>query len=188
MQSLAALGNLLGRFRTKNKTAAAAEALINTFLGVTRILSSPATPFIEPFASITRGLNIAATLVSGFNAIRQINSTPAFAIGGRVTKGMGTPINRSNGDNILATVKTGEVILNERQQAMLGGDATFRRIGVPGFASGGIVSNAANKSESISYQAQLFDAIARITPVVTVEDINAGVRRVNVIESRAQVI
>jgi hypothetical protein len=39
---------------------------------------------------------------------------------------------------MLATVKTGEVILNERQQAALGGEATFRAIGVPGFAGGGI--------------------------------------------------
>jgi hypothetical protein len=188
LQTLSALGNLLGRFRSKNKVAAAGEALINTFLGVTRILQAPATPFVEPFASITRGINIAATLVSGFNAIRQINSTPAFAMGGKVTDAHGTKINRSNGDNILATVKTGEVILNERQQAMLGGDATFRRMGVPGFATGGIVSASAKKSESISFQMQLYDAISRIQPVVTVEDINAGVRRVNVIESRAQVI
>jgi len=47
---------------------------------------------------------------------------------------------RSNGDNVLATVKRGEVVLNERQQAALGGAATFRSIGVPGFATGGMVS------------------------------------------------
>lgn len=182
------VGRLLGAFRNKNKVAASGEALINTFLGVTRILQAPATPFIEPFASITRALNIATTLATGFNAVRQINSTPAFAMGGKVTNNHGTRINRSNGDNILATVKTGEVILNERQQAMLGGDATFRRMGVPGFATGGIVSDTAKKSESISYQFQLYDAIRSIQPVVTVEDINAGQSRVSVIQNRAQVI
>jgi len=179
---------LFGAFRNRSKVAASGEALINTFLGVTRILQAPATPFIEPFASITRGLNIAATLATGLNAVRQINSTPAFALGGKVMSGHGTPINRSNGDNILATVRTGEVILNEDQQRMLGGDATFRRLGVPGFASGGLVASAAQKSESIAYQYQLFDAISRIQPVVTVEDINAGVNRVQVIEDRAMVI
>lgn len=182
------VGRLLGAFRNKNKVAASGEALINTFLGVTRILQAPATPFIEPFASITRALNIATTLATGFNAVRQINSTPAFAMGGKVTNNHGTKINRSNGDNILATVKTGEVILNERQQAMLGGDATFRRMGVPGFATGGIVSDTAKKSESISYQFQLYDAIRSIQPVVTVEDINIGQSRVSVIQNRAQVI
>lgn len=188
LQSVQALGRLFGAFRNRSKVAASGEALINTFLGVTRILQSPATPFIEPFASITRGLNIAATLATGLNAVRQINSTPAFALGGKVMPGQGTPINRSNGDNILATVRTGEVILNENQQRMLGGDATFRRLGVPGFASGGLIASAAQKSESIAYQYQLFDAISRIQPVVTVEDINAGVNRVQVIEDRAMVI
>jgi len=66
-----------------------------------------------------------------------------FAQGGMVLSGTriqsnhGTPIRRSNGDNLLATVKTGEVILNERHQAQLGGAATFKRIGVPGFAGSG---------------------------------------------------
>lgn len=40
-----------------------------------------------------------------------------------------------NGDNVLAYVKPGEVILNEKQQAALGGAATFASIGVPGFGS-----------------------------------------------------
>jgi hypothetical protein len=36
-------------------------------------------------------------------------------------------------------VKRGEVILNQGQQAALGGASTFRAIGVPGFADGGLV-------------------------------------------------
>ncbi|HAI83880.1 MAG TPA: hypothetical protein DCL43_09445, partial [Chitinophagaceae bacterium] len=39
----------------------------------------------------------------------------------------------ANGDNVLATVKPNEVILNEQQQKALGGDNTFASIGVPGF-------------------------------------------------------
>jgi hypothetical protein len=39
------------------------------------------------------------------------------------------------GDNVLAYVKPGEVILNKHHQAMLGGDSTFANIGVPGFGS-----------------------------------------------------
>jgi len=57
--------------------------------------------------------------------------------GKRISSGDGQPIRRANGDNMLATVRTGEVILNERHQAMLGGANTFRSIGVPGFAGGG---------------------------------------------------
>jgi hypothetical protein len=46
----------------------------------------------------------------------------------------------ANGDNVLAYVKPGEVILNQEQQRKLGGDETFRRLRVPGFyALGGRV-------------------------------------------------
>lgn len=41
----------------------------------------------------------------------------------------------ANGDNIVAYLKPGEVVLNQTQQAMLGGARTFSSIGVPGFGS-----------------------------------------------------
>jgi hypothetical protein len=72
-----------------------------------------------------------------------------FANGGLVTPvklGNGKIVNSpnipqmQNGDNILATVKTGEVILNEKQQAALGGYETFKRIKVPGFSNGGKIN------------------------------------------------
>lgn len=50
------------------------------------------------------------------------------------------PTQRS-GDNVLAMLKRGEVVLNWRQQAMLGGAPTFRAIQVPGFAEGGITGS-----------------------------------------------
>jgi hypothetical protein len=46
---------------------------------------------------------------------------------------------RSNGDNVLAYVKRGEVVLNQRQQSLLGGSPTFRKLGIKGFAEGGMV-------------------------------------------------
>lgn len=49
---------------------------------------------------------------------------------------------KSNGDNVLATVKVGEVFLNKRHQEMLGGDSTFAAIGVPGFAGSGKIGLA----------------------------------------------
>jgi hypothetical protein len=92
-----------------------------------------------------------ATIAYGASQVAQVVGIP-FARGGRVLSGQrirsgdGQPIYRSNGDNLLASVRTGEVILNERQQAMLGGDRTFRRIGVPGFATGGMVGNDITKT------------------------------------------
>ncbi len=181
--SLNSLSATLRANTIASKAAASANALINTYLGATNVLSAkPPLPFPLNIIALT------ATIASGLTAVAQINNVKGFAIGGRVKSGDGTPIIRSNGDNILATVKTGEVILNENQQRRLGGDETFRRLGVPGFASGGIVSSAAQRSESISSQFALYEAIARITPIVTVEDINAGVNRVNVIDSRAQLV
>lgn len=77
-----------------------------------------------------------------------------FASGGltgtRIGPGMGASVNRSNGDNMLATVKTGEVILNQSQQARLGGASTFARIGVPGFATGGVTGTFETASASFS--------------------------------------
>lgn len=58
---------------------------------------------------------------------------------GRITARANIP-ERPNGDNIFATVRVGEVILNEEQQKKLGGARTFRAIGVPGFATGGITT------------------------------------------------
>ena len=58
--------------------------------------------------------------------------------GQRVNQKQNIPT-RSNGDNVLAYVKRGEVVLNQRQQSLLGGFPTFRRIGIKGFAEGGMV-------------------------------------------------
>jgi hypothetical protein len=82
---------------------------------------------------------------TGIAAAAQIATIAAqpLAEGGVVT---GERINRkqniptrSNGDNVLAYVKRGEVVLNQRQQSLLGGSPTFRRIGIKGFAEGGMV-------------------------------------------------
>jgi hypothetical protein len=58
--------------------------------------------------------------------------------GERINRKQNIPT-RSNGDNVLAYVKRGEVVLNQRQQSLLGGSPTFRRIGIKGFAEGGMV-------------------------------------------------
>lgn len=50
---------------------------------------------------------------------------------------------RPGGDNVLATVRVGEVILNEEQQRrlrMLAGGDIFKRLRVPGFNTGGFVT------------------------------------------------
>lgn len=92
------------------------------------------------------GLIAVAGLGVAYLAQRAAIQQQEFAEGGKVQPLKNGKITarpnirrKSNGDNVLATVKTGEVILNEDQQRKLGGARTFRRIGVPGFATGGQV-------------------------------------------------
>lgn len=89
------------------------------------------------------GLILGAGLAIAYGLQRAAINAQQFAKGGQVKnlssgKITGAPnISMANGDNMLATVRTGEVILNQRHQAALGGARTFAAIGVPGFASSG---------------------------------------------------
>jgi len=66
--------------------------------------------------------------------------------GGRIQSGNELPGSRPNTDNTLILAKPGEVVLNERQQLSLGGPEMFRRIGVKGFAEGGLIGSGAMPS------------------------------------------
>ncbi len=69
-----------------------------------------------------------------------------FAGGGRIRGGHRiTP--DATGDDTLIVARQGEVVLNDRHQRALGGAATFKRIGVPGFAESGLVG-----ASNLSYQ------------------------------------
>ncbi len=114
----------------RQKRFAIGQAIINGALAVTKILAT--TPF--PL-SLIESVRVAATTAAEVAVI----SAQQFAQGGKV--GAANIKQLSNGDNVLATVKTGEVVLNKRQQKALGGDRAFASIGVPGFASGGLVGS-----------------------------------------------
>lgn len=131
---------LLKKGSTEQKALAVGQAIISTYQGANKAIATYPPPLSFIFAGLTiaQGLkNVQAILKTDEKG----GGTPAFAKGGltgkRISSGDGIPVYRSNGDNLLATVRTGEVILNERQQAMLGGEATFRRLGIAGFAGGG---------------------------------------------------
>jgi len=118
----------------EDKKIAIIQAIIQGALAVQRALAS------VPFPA-----NLLAAIPTGIAAAAQIATIAAqpLAEGGVVT---GQRVNqkqniptRSNGDNVLAYVKRGEVVLNQRQQSLLGGSPTFRRIGIKGFADGGLV-------------------------------------------------
>lgn len=129
----------------EEKRIAIIQAIIQGALAVQRALAS------VPFPA-----NLLAAIPTGIAAAAQIATIAAqpLAEGGLIT---GERVNqrqniptRSNGDNVLAFVKRGEVVLNQRQQSLLGGSPTFRKIGIKGFAEGGLVPPISAPVQGIS--------------------------------------
>lgn len=159
------------------KILAISQASIDTYRAATAALAPPpigAGPLFGPIlAATTLGLGLA-----------NVAKIAGFAEGGlsgtRIMSGMGKSIFRGNGDNMLATVRTGEVILNERQQAALGGSNTFARIGVPGFASGGITDSQLSNSLNNSFLDSQLNNDRQMNNLISV--VKASSQKVLVIE------
>lgn len=135
------------------------QALIDVSKAITTDISHYGAPIPPNFLSMAAvGFDIAI----GGAKVAAIQGQQ-YAEGGLVTPNgrintTGNIPAQPNGDNVLATIKTGEVVLNEEQQQKAGGAAFFRSIGVPGFASGGVIKPA---YQSRSYQAINFEAATR---------------------------
>jgi TP901 family phage tail tape measure protein len=142
----------------RSKRIAIAQAVVNGALAITSILAQ----YPKFDGGFAMWASIALSIATTAAQIATI-SAQKFAKGGKVlpngkiTQAQNIPT-QSNGDNILATVRTGEVILNERQQAALGGANTFAAIGVPGFAGGGYLKPF---YKTRPYQALNYSAIAQ---------------------------
>ena len=109
------------------------KSVMTAVAGATAIVQALAQ--LGPIAGVIAGIGIGITTATEMAFIE----AQQFALSGRVKPGYELPGYSKSGDNTLALVKPGEVILNEMHQRMLGGEATFKRIGVPGFANSGIV-------------------------------------------------
>jgi hypothetical protein len=190
---MAMASSLFKQGSAEAKALAVGNAIINTYKAANVALAS-APP---PFGQILMGLTIA----SGLKNVKEILKTDekkvsGFAEGGKVLSGQfigrndGTPIRRSNGDNLLATVKTGEVILNETQQAMLGGDSTFRRLGIRGFAEGGYtdMSSARNEASTTGNFMRIADSIATQKTVLIMEEWEYKYGNIVEVRESAQVV
>jgi hypothetical protein len=198
--SLGKVAELLGENTALGKASALATATINTYQGITAEL---ATKAITPYEIGLKIANIATVSAIGFKNIAKIGSTktPKYADGGEVQALGAGPINNgsnlsvplSNGDNTLAYVKQGEVILNQDHQRKAGGSRFFKSIGVPGFAGGGLVGGNTNVGNTNGYKIDydyLAGKIAQANqslpvPVVSVTEINTVQKRVNTIETGA---
>jgi hypothetical protein len=119
----------------EEKKIAIIQSIIQGALAVQRALSFPPGPPATIPSAIGTGV---LSAIQTATIIAQPLAQGGVVTGERVNQKQNIPT-RSNGDNVLAYVKRGEVVLNQRQQAMLGGSPTFRKIGIKGFAEGGIV-------------------------------------------------
>lgn len=119
------------------KSAAIAQIIVRTSAAKTAIAAQGA--LLGPIAGPPYvALNTALLLASSATSIGTIIATSiqGFDKGGRVSRGDGAPITRPGGDNVLITAKSGEVILNDKQQKQLvdmTDPSIFGLIGVPGF-------------------------------------------------------
>lgn len=168
----------------KNKQVQSALTLISTYFSAQKAFESQFLPIPTPDSPVRGAAAAIFAVLQGVQRVAAINEIKGFAKGGLITSGFGTPISRSNGDNILATVKTGEVILNKSQQAALGGSRTFARIGVPGFATGGLVGDIARASEnSINMQSSL-ESLTQMKFYLAYTEFNEGQKKyVQAVES-----
>jgi hypothetical protein len=92
------------------------------------------------FAGVLTGAAIVGLIDGAFAAAK--GQLTGYIDGGLVLPEHGIPIQRSNGDDRLATIKTGEVIMNDTHQQRLkqaAGVDIFRKLGIPGFSGGGVM-------------------------------------------------
>ena len=80
-QTLGQISSIIGENSKVGKIAASAQALINTWQGVTQVWKSDSV-FPEPFATIQKGISTGVVLASGLNAVKEINKTKLPAIKG----------------------------------------------------------------------------------------------------------
>jgi len=129
----------------QQKAVALVQAAINGALAITNVLATLIDPTpVQAFKAVAVAITIATVAAQIATIAAQplaeggiVGAQPAQLGSGRITRAQNIPTRR-NGDNVLATVKRGEVVLNRVQQARLGGAPVFRAARVPGFASGGL--------------------------------------------------
>lgn len=131
------------RAAKREKAIAIIQSLINTALAISKAntlippANIPAMIQAAIIGAAQTALIAAQPLAKGGVVGKLGDEIVQFADGGRVTsKGNIKPL--SNGDNVLATLKTGEIVLNKEQQGRIGYSA-LKAAKIPNFAMGGVV-------------------------------------------------
>jgi len=161
------LATIAGKESAAGKAFAIAQTTIDTYQSATAAYKSLAG--IPVYGPALGGVAAAAAVVSGIANVKKIVSTKTpggggggpiqgLATGGEVKGGFA--IKRSNGDDRLITAKTGEVILTTEQRSFIG-DNVLSLAGVPGFATGGVLSASSSfgQTSSVGLMSTLGNAI-----------------------------
>ena len=124
------------------------------------------------FAGVLTGAAIVGLIDGAFAAAK--GQLTGYIDGGLVLPEHGIPIQRSNGDDRLATIKTGEVIMNDTHQQRLkqaAGVDIFRKLGIPGFSGGGVMDGGfafrqatSRTNDSIELREMVMSAVRNIPP------------------------
>ena len=177
------LAALAGQNSAFGKASAIAEAIINTFKGVTAVLGDATLP------TIAKAAFVAATIAQGLASVRRIQSTPlpqvqtvesVFAEGGMIR---GASHNSPAG-GVRVLAEGGEFIMNKKAMGLPGVAGLMESINALGssgksapgvFAHGGFVP-------SNLQQLHLESAIQSQRSVLVVEDFTAEVNTIQVSE------
>lgn len=108
------IANILGEASTAGKAFASAQALINTYQGVTEIWANKTT-LPEPFGTINKVASTATALLSGLSAVKQINSTKTLGGGGGSTTASAPQAPSFNLVSGTGTNQIAESLATERQ-------------------------------------------------------------------------
>jgi len=164
------------KYASRQQAISVVQAIINVAQGITKAIAQGG------ILGLITGAVVAAAGAAQISVIR----SQAFAEGGAVQTGSELPGLPKSGDNTLALVKPGEVILNQAQQARLGGAAMFKRIGVPGFASGGVVGSPEPDVSNLSQTANLGKMIRGLKVTLNVNELHDAEDELEVINETSE--
>lgn len=185
-ETFGAMGEMFDAFGEKNK----AMLVVSKTLSLAQVMMAQAVAIanavkagsnaVTPWQMIAQiAASVAAVTAAMMSAFKSLNSAK-FATGGYI-RGAGT----GTSDSIPVRVSNGESIMNANTTAMFGGLlSSLNQLG------GGVPIQVTQTAASVRGEDMLARAVARgvamlPAPVVSVEDINAGQRRVEVINERS---
>ena len=121
--ALGALSDLIGKETAAGKALAIAQAVINTWLGVTEVLKQKSV-LPEPFATISRIASITTVIASGLNAVKNIGKAKVPGSGSGSSASIG-------GGSVAAPLQprapgATNTLLDQQQLNQIGNAATVR--------------------------------------------------------------